>query len=101
MNRLLQHHARTALRHGVLALIAGNAALAHAEEPSSAIASQAATCQTCHQGALSLAGKPVGDVTTTLRVIAAGDSKHPPVTITLDLDDHNIEALARALTATQ
>ena len=100
MKRSLQHPL-SLLRRGLVALIAGAAAPALAEEPSSDVASQAAKCQTCHQGALSLAGKPLGNVTATLRVIAAGESKHPPITISLDLDDHNIEALATALTAAQ
>lgn len=74
--------------------------VAHADE-SAAIAKQAENCESCHQGATSLAGKPIGVVIATIRVIADGDSRHPPVNITLDLDDRNIEALAKTLTGQQ
>jgi hypothetical protein len=75
-------------------------AVAHADE-SAALAKQAENCKNCHQGTASLAGKPIGVVIATIRVIADGDSRHPPVNITLDLDDRNIEALAKTLTGQQ
>jgi hypothetical protein len=90
------------LWRGGVALLSWTAAVGHADEAASAaVEQQAAVCRACHQGATSLAGKQVGDVSATLRVIADGVSKHPPVKITLDLDDRNIAALAKALTAAQ
>jgi hypothetical protein len=87
-------------RRGALGLTACIAAIAHADEgPAAAVANQAAACESCHQGALSLVGKQPADVTAMIRVIADGVGKHPPVTLALDLDDKNIVALAQALTA--
>ena len=96
--RTIRHRWRW--RRFVIAACAYTLGAAHADE-STALSNQVASCEGCHQGAKTLAGKPVGDVTAMIRVIADGDSRHPPVNITLDLDDHNVEALAKALTGTQ
>jgi mono/diheme cytochrome c family protein len=99
MRTIQQRWSRPWAGYAVAALSYG-LATAHADE-SAAIANQAENCQSCHRGTASLAGKPTGVVTATIRVIADGDSQHPPVNITLDLDDRNIEALAKTLTAAQ
>lgn len=56
----------------------------------------AATCGACHQGGLSLAGRPVDEIAAAIRDIASGARPHPPVDLG-DGSDAAVRALAEAL----
>lgn len=78
------------------ALAVAGAVRADADDPLPEGPAVAATCSACHQGGLSLGGRPVNEVEAAIREIASGARPHPPV----DLGDGSeaaIRALAEAL----
>lgn len=79
-----------------LMILAAAAARADADDPAPDGQAAAATCRACHQGGLSLGGRPVDDIAAAIREIAAGARPHPPVDLG-DGSDAAVRALAEAL----
>jgi cytochrome c553 len=78
------------------ALAVAGAVRADADDPVPDGPAVAASCSACHQGGLSLHGRPVDQIAAAIRDIASGARPHPPVDFG-DGSDAAIRALAEAV----
>jgi len=74
----------------------GASAEPSAKTPASDMSPTVTACRACHQGPLSLSGRPVADIERGIKAIASGSPTHPPVALE-GIDDAAVKALAEAL----